>query len=70
MKLTELEKELVAIGAAIAGNCMPCLQWHYKKCVELGLDKEQLKEVIDMAKTVKEVPIEKIYDLADKLQNQ
>ena len=30
-------KELVAIGAAIGGNCIPCLEWHYKKCREADL---------------------------------
>jgi AhpD family alkylhydroperoxidase len=39
MALTEKEKELVAIGASIGGNCIPCLEWHYKKCIELGFRK-------------------------------
>ena len=39
MSLSEKEKELVAIGASIGGNCIPCLEWHYKKCIELGFTK-------------------------------
>ncbi len=62
-------KELVAIGAAIGGNCIPCLEWHYKKCRELGISKEEIQEAIDMAKKVKEVPIQKIYKTADKLNS-
>lgn len=67
MGLDEKSKELVAIGAAIGGNCIPCLQWHYKKYVELGATKEEIQEAIEMAKMVKEVPIKKIYEYAETL---
>lgn len=60
-------KELVAIGAAIGGNCIPCLQWHYQKSLEAGATKEEIKEAIEIAKMVKESPIKKIYEYADKL---
>jgi len=69
MGLNEKTKELVAIGAAIGGNCIPCLQWHYKKCRGLGISKEEIQEAIDMAKKVKEVPIQKIYKAANKLHS-
>ena len=64
MPLDEKTKELVALGASLAGNCLPCLRYHYKKCRELGINVDDLDEVLDMAKTVKEVPIKKIYQLA------
>ena len=67
MTLTEKEKELVAIGASIGGNCIPCLEWHYKKCLELGFTKEQMRLAFAMAKKVKEVPNKKIYEIADQL---
>jgi len=67
MSLTEKELELVAIGASIGGNCIPCLEYHYKKCVELGFGQQELTEAITMAKKVKEVPNQKIYETADKL---
>ena len=69
MALSEKEKELVAIGASIGGNCIPCLQYHYKKCKELGYNDEEMREAIDMAKMVKEVPNKKIYETADKLNS-
>ena len=28
--------ELVALGASIASNCMPCFEYHYQKARELG----------------------------------
>lgn len=59
MALNAKTKELVAVGAAVVGNCIPCLQWHYDKCIELGISTEDLTEAIEMAKTVKGVPIKK-----------
>ena len=65
--MNEKTKELIAIGAAVAGNCIPCLEWHYKKCVELGISKNEIEEAIKMANTVKNVPINKINELAQTL---
>jgi 4-carboxymuconolactone decarboxylase len=67
MSLSEKEKELVAIGASIGGNCIPCLEWHYKRCLELGFTKEQMRLAFAMAKKVKETPNKKIYETADQL---
>jgi AhpD family alkylhydroperoxidase len=60
-------KELIAVGAAVAGNCIPCLEWHYKKCIELGIPVNEIKEAIDMAQTVKGVPIKKINELVNNI---
>ncbi len=70
MALNAETKELVAVGAAVAGNCIPCLQWHYNKCMELGIPIEDVKDAIEMARTVKGVPIKKIDEMAEKLLNR
>lgn len=62
--------ELVALGAAIGGNCIPRLEWHYKKCVELGIPKEEIREAIEIANKVKQVPIKKINEVAEKLLSE
>jgi AhpD family alkylhydroperoxidase len=67
MSLDEKTRELVALSASLAGNCLPCLKYHYKKCRELGIAVEDLDETLEMAKTVKETPIKRIYDLAASL---
>jgi AhpD family alkylhydroperoxidase len=67
MPLDEKTKELVALGAAMAGNCFPCLRYHYKKCRELGIAVDDMRDALEMAKTVKEVPIKNIYELANVL---
>lgn len=35
-------KELVAMGAAAAANCHPCMDYHLAKCDELGVDREEV----------------------------
>jgi AhpD family alkylhydroperoxidase len=67
MTLDEKTKELVALGASLAGNCPPCLKYHYQKCRELGIAVDDLDETLETAKTVKELPIRKNYQLANSL---
>jgi AhpD family alkylhydroperoxidase len=69
MSLDSKTRELVAIGASIGCNCITCLEWHYKKCIELGIPKQTIKEAVDMAKKVKEAPKNKIFETADRLLN-
>ncbi len=59
--------ELVALGAAVGGNCIPCLEWHFKKCIELGIPLVDVIEAIEMAKKVRQVPIEKMNDTIEIL---
>ncbi len=40
--LTLKEKELVAIGIAVAIHCEPCIRLHIKKALELGVTEEQI----------------------------
>lgn len=70
MALDARTKELVSVSAAIAGNCLPCLEWHYKKCVEMNIPAEDIRETIETAKTVKSVPARKIEELAGSLLKQ
>jgi len=67
MSLTKKELELVALGSSIGGNCIPCLEWHYQECSKLGISQQELAEAITIAKKVKEVPNQKIYETAEKL---
>jgi AhpD family alkylhydroperoxidase len=67
MPLDQKTKELVALGAALAGNCLPCLRYHFRKCRELGISVDDMDEALEMAKNVKEAPTKKIYQLANSL---
>lgn len=59
--------ELVAIGAAIAANCEPCLEYHHRKAVELGIHPEDMIQAVDVALRVKETPARMLVRLAKRL---
>jgi AhpD family alkylhydroperoxidase len=39
--------ELVAIGAAIAANCEPCLKYHYREAQQLGVSKADMARAVE-----------------------
>lgn len=43
------EKELVALGIAVAANCKACIAAHTKKCLEAGASREQILEAAAVA---------------------
>jgi AhpD family alkylhydroperoxidase len=59
--------ELVAIGAAIAANCEPCLKYHYREAQRLGVSKADMASAVKIAASVKDSPHQAILRLADKL---
>ncbi len=44
--MDELMKELVAMGAAAAANCHPCMDHHLAKCDKLGVSREEVAEAV------------------------
>ncbi len=63
---THAEAELVAIGAAIAANCEPCLKYHYDKAREVGVCSEDIARAIATADKVKQTPAKAVPELAEK----
>ena len=43
------EKELVAIGIAVAKQCEPCIKLHVKKCLDAGATREEILEAVGVA---------------------
>jgi AhpD family alkylhydroperoxidase len=64
---TPAAAELVAIGAAIAANCEPCLKHHYRQAQLLGVSKTDIASAVQMAVKVKNAPHEAILRLANRL---
>jgi AhpD family alkylhydroperoxidase len=64
---TPAVEELVAIGAAIASNCEPCLEFHVAKARELGVADEEIAQAVETARRVKETPARSILRAADEL---
>ena len=43
------EKELIALGIAVAVKCKECIMAHTKKCLEAGASREQIIEAATVA---------------------
>jgi 4-carboxymuconolactone decarboxylase len=54
------EQELVAIGAAIASNCIPCIKYHIPQAKAAGLTDAQILAAVDLAEKVRSVPAKKV----------
>lgn len=63
-RLTEREKELVRIGAAIGSNCIACIEYHIPQARKAGWSDEQIKTAINIAKLVKKVPADMVLQAA------
>ena len=59
--------ELVAIGAAIASNCDPCLRYHVHEAEKLGVPMTDINAAIAMAAKVKDAPHRNVMRLATRL---
>ena len=63
-------RELIAVGASIAANCLPCLRYHFAEARKLGCTLEDIQETIELAKLVKERPTEDISKLTSELMQR
>ncbi len=46
-------EEMIALGAAYAVNCQPCMEIHKQKAVEVGVTREEMNAAIQVAEAVK-----------------
>ena len=65
--LEERTRELVALGASVAANCLPCFKYHFRKLNELEVTAAEMEEAVNIARKVKENPPRHMEELADKL---
>ncbi len=63
-ELSKREQELVSLGAAIASNCVPCIEYHIPESRKAGLTDEQIREAIFIAKKVRRVPARMVLHTA------
>lgn len=62
--LSPRERELTAIGAAIASNCVPCIEYHVPMARKVGLSDAQILEAVELADKVRRVPASKVLQTA------
>ena len=69
-ELSSAERELVAIGAALASNCVPCIEFHIPEARKAGLSDQQINEAVGLADKVRQVPAQKVLAAAGRLLPQ
>ncbi|MBI2585937.1 MAG: carboxymuconolactone decarboxylase family protein [Rhodospirillales bacterium] len=68
--LSEIQAELIAIGAAVAAGCEPCLRTHVRQARAIGLTDAELRMAVAVARKVKETPARLILEAAERLLAQ
>lgn len=63
-ELTSAQRELVALGAALGSNCVPCIDYHIPQARKAGLSDRQIYEAIRLADKLRQVPARKVLDTA------
>lgn len=67
--LSPRDRELTAIGAALGSNCVPCVEYHIPEARKAGLTDDELKEAVQLADKVRQVPARKVLEAASRLLN-
>lgn len=70
MKPDTRTKALIAVGASVAANCQPCLQFHVSKALDNGSDEEELAVAIAVARAVRKGAAAKMDDFAARLNGK
>ena len=65
--LDERTRELVAVGASVAANCLPCLRYHAGQAEKLGLSRLEIGEAVELARRVKSRPAADMDQLIESL---
>ncbi len=64
---TQQVSELVAIGAAVAAHCEPCLRYHTRLAEQIGVSRADMAAAVRVAENVKATPHRNILSLAARL---
>jgi AhpD family alkylhydroperoxidase len=64
--LSARDHELVALGAALAAHCIPCVKLHVAKARLVGMPDHQIREVIELAEQVRQVPAKAVLEAANE----
>jgi len=62
--LSPRDRKLVALGAAMGSNRVPCIGYHIPKAREAGLRDSEISEAFRLSDTVRQVPARKVLDVA------
>ena len=63
--LSKRDRELFALGAALGSNCVPCVVFHVGAARKLGLSTAEIREALNVADTVRQVPAKQVLSTAE-----
>jgi 4-carboxymuconolactone decarboxylase len=63
-QLNHREQSLVALGAALASNCVPCIEFHVPGAKRAGLSDREIEAALDIADKVRQVPARAVLETA------
>jgi len=63
-ELNDREQTLVGLGAALASNCVPCIEYHIPRARQAGCSEVQIKEAVKIADKVRRVPARLVLQTA------
>ncbi len=67
---TDRDRELVAIGAALGSNCVPCIEHHVGEAKRAGLSESEIQRAVRIADKVRQVPAKKVLDAAEAMLSE
>jgi AhpD family alkylhydroperoxidase len=44
---------MIAIGASVTANCIPCIQYHFAKARDVGVTDAEIKAAVQVGKMVR-----------------
>lgn len=59
--------ELIALGASVAVNCQPCLQFHINEALKVGITQPEIKEAIQVGRKVRKGAAYKMDQLVSNM---
>jgi 4-carboxymuconolactone decarboxylase len=65
--LDPCEHALVALGAALGSNCIPCVEHHLRAAQQAGIGNPRIAAAVALADRVRQVPAGKTLDAAQRL---
>ena len=64
-ELNNRDQSLVALGAALASNCVPCIEYHIPGAKRAGLSDAEIRRAIRIADKVRQVPARAVLEAAE-----
>jgi AhpD family alkylhydroperoxidase len=63
-ELNSREQSLVALGAALASNCVPCIEFHVPRAKRAGLSDREIEQALEIADKIRQVPARAVLETA------